>query len=130
MHKQKHIPSQGIETMIDAFAIPRPGLVAVSPPEAEPVTPTRWQRWAVNLGVLTMSNTKPPAQFNPTIILFYLAVVSAILGGFWWSYQRGDEAGAQRGRQEEKNQQLKEKIDQQEKDLRIVNEKLKQVEGR
>lgn len=66
--------------------------------------PSFIKRQLYNLGVYEMAaSTRPPElRINYTTLLFYVAVITAIAGGFWWTYDRIADANYQRGREEER----------------------------
>lgn len=100
--------------------------------------PSFLSRRLEELGVIDMApSTKPPGFYvNYSQVLFYLAVLGAILGGFWWTYDRIADANYQRGVADAEKRQIERRMsddkDEQEKknkalndEIRILKEKVK-----
>jgi hypothetical protein len=75
------------------------------------------QRRLVDLGIGTYdmaeldAPTRPPGFYlNYTVALFYMALIGAVLGGFWFMYDRIDRNAYERGRQETELKQLQERL--------------------
>lgn len=65
------------------------------------------------LGVIDMETqpTRPPGFFfNYSTALFYLAIIAAVCGGFWWTWQQASLAGYERGKQDIRLQMMEQRL--------------------
>lgn len=87
------------------------------------------KRRAIDLGIYdkAMTTTSRPRtpewKLNGTTLATWLVIIATILGGFWWSYQRGEQSGDERATQREKMAQQQKELDKQKTALE-ENEKL------
>lgn len=72
------------------------------------------------LGVLDMApSTKPPGFYvNWTTVTSLIVVVSAIVGLWYFTWQTAQQAGFEKGKQEAERQQLSERLNKTEEELR------------
>jgi hypothetical protein len=96
------------------------------PTDKEPVfKPSRLRRFFINLGVLPMSPTtkRAPTRYNNDLnwqkIASVVAIVGAILAGYWATWQRAESAGDARGYQRRQMEETEEKIRNLERELGI-----------
>lgn len=78
--------------------------------EVDEKRPGWFKRQLVALGVYDMANasTQPlNGNINFQKLSFFLGLVLAILGGFWWSYNLGRTSGIETGRQQEVIDQMR-----------------------
>lgn len=91
---------------------------------------SRLGRFLHNLGAIEMANTsstKPPGFYlNYSTVLFYITVLGFIAGGFYWTWQRGDESGYKRRDQEAVIEKLKA---EQAAELKKLNDRLAGAEA-
>ena len=82
------------------------------------------------LGVITemAPSTKPPGFYvNYSQVLFYLTVIAAIAGGFWFMYDRIAESNYQRGVTDSEKKQVEVQLNDMKKDVKLLKD-LKQAE--
>lgn len=93
----------------EVIAINRPMVAS----DTEEVRASWWQQWLLDLNIFAMphSQTKPPGFYvNFTTIAALTVIIGFIAGGFWWTWQRGQESGIAIGEQRAINQQLQKQI--------------------
>lgn len=75
------------------------------------------------LGVITemAPSTKPPGFYvNYSQVLFYLTVIAAIAGGFWFMYDRIAESNYQRGVTDAEKKQVERQLTDMQRELQII----------
>lgn len=76
--------------------------------------PTWLQSRLFELGVIAMAQHEPKQPpgfyFNYSTASFYLVVITAILGGFWFMYDRIEKAGYERGKLEIELKEVKDRL--------------------
>lgn len=83
--------------------------------------PHTWKEWLKAKGMRRLEEldmvrakdepTRPPGFFfNYSTALFYLTVLGFIAGGFWFAYEKAEQAGYERGKQEKEMEQLRQKL--------------------
>lgn len=90
-----------------------PGLANIAKEPKQPVEFSWAQRRLLELGVLLMpdSPTKPPGFYiNFSTITFIILVVGSIAGLWWFTWQKAEMTGYERGRQEVEMKQMNERI--------------------
>ncbi len=90
---------------------------------------TTWlQRRLLDLGVyepMTAPKTAPPEiRINFTTVLFYIAVLSFIASGFYWTWQRGVESGIEKGASETRRVQAQKELDQMQQQITELKDQL------
>jgi hypothetical protein len=78
-----------------------------------------WKRQLLYGGILTMagSQTKPPGFFvNLQTLALIVPIVLAILGGFWWTWERAIQKGIEIGVTQTEKRQLEERLQALEKE--------------
>ena len=130
---------QAARTNISHF----PGFATVEEPRDD--RPSFWVRRARDLQIITMPSAPPTKYWNTTMVTAWVAVIvgmitvlSAVVGLWYFTDQNAEKRGFERGKIETERKALEEKMasekaDQQKKiddlnrELRLVNEKLKQA---
>lgn len=75
------------------------------------------------LGVITemAPSTKPPGFYvNYSQVLFYLTVIAAIAGGFWFMYDRIADANYQRGVADAEKKQVERQLNDMQRELQVI----------
>jgi hypothetical protein len=106
-----------------------PGVPVESDPAVRPVVPDHRPSWVrrqlIKLGVLPMSPTakRAPTRYDNDLnwqkLAAVVAIISAILYGFWWTWQRSAEVHLEKGAQIERDRQRDERIRDLERELGI-----------
>ncbi len=92
----------------------RPFPVLLSEEQPRPHTWNDWimrRLWELGMVKSTNEPTKPAGfYFNYSTALFYLTVLGFIAGGFWFAYEKAEQAGYERGKQEKEMEQLRQEL--------------------
>ena len=78
------------------------------------------------LGAIDMPSTKPPGFYvNYSQVIFYLTVIAAILGGFWFMHDRIATTNYQKGVTDTEKKQLEKQLEEMKRDVYVLKEKKK-----